>query len=312
MESTSTMLDEKKLDEIIDSLLKSPPAERINLKESDIKKLCLQSREVLMSQPMLLELDTPIKIVGDIRGQYSDLLRIFKELGLPPKSNYLFLGNYVGRGKYDLKVICLLLALKIKYPENLFLLRGNHECRAMRRYHGFYDECKRWYNVKLWKLFSEAAFDCMPAAAIVADKIFCVHGGLSPDLQKLEQIKELKRLPSVPDTGLLCDLLWSGPDRDVDAWGGNEEGMSYKFGEKIVENFLSKFDFDLICCGRQVVGDGYKFLFRRQIVTIFSAPNYRDGVDNNGAVMEVDESLNCKFKIFMPQVTDVRNTLFKQ
>ena len=301
MESTSTMLDDNRLDKIIDSLLKSPPSEIINLKESDIQELCIRSREVLMSQPMLLELDTPIKIVGDIHGQYSDLLRIFNELGLPPRSNYLFLGSYVDRGKDGLKVICLLLALKIRYPENLFLLRGNHECRSITRIYGFYDECKRRYSIKLWKLFCEAVFECMPAAAIVADKVFCVHGGLSPDLQKLEQIKELKRPTTVPDTGLLCDLLWSDPDQDVDTWRDNEKGVSYTFGEKIVENFLRKFNLDLICRGRQVVGDGYEFLFGRQIVTIFSAPYYCGEFDNNGAVMEVDDSLNCKFKIFMPR-----------
>ncbi|CAG07207.1 unnamed protein product [Tetraodon nigroviridis] len=163
---------------------------------------------------------------GDVHGQYYDLLRLFEYGGFPPESNYLFLGDYVDRGKQSLETICLLLAYKIKYPENFFLLRGNHECASINRIYGFYDECKRRYNIKLWKTFTDC-FNCLPVAAIVDEKIFCCHGGLSPDLQSMEQIRRVMRPTDVPDQGLLCDLLWADPDKDVLGWGENDRGVSF-------------------------------------------------------------------------------------
>lgn len=156
------------------------------------------------------------------------------------------------RGKQSLETICLLLAYKIKFPENFFLLRGNHECASINRIYGFYDECKRRFNVKLWKVFTEC-FNCLPVAAVIDDKILCMHGGLSPDLANLDQIKNITRPTDVPDTGLLCDLLWSDPARDVQGWGMNDRGVSYTFGPDKVSEFLQKHDMDLVCRAHQVV-----------------------------------------------------------
>lgn len=117
---------------------------------------------------------------------------MFEYGGFPPEANYLFLGDYVDRGKQSLETICLLLAYKIKYPENFFVLRGNHECASINRIYGFYDECKRRYNIKLWKTFTDC-FNCLPIAAIIDEKIFTMHGGLSPDLNSMEQIRRVMR-----------------------------------------------------------------------------------------------------------------------
>lgn len=138
------------------------------------------------------QLLTTLQICGDIHGQYYDLLRLFEYGGFPPEANYLFLGDYVDRGKQSLETICLLLAYKIKYPENFFVLRGNHECASINRIYGFYDECKRRYNIKLWKTFTDC-FNCLPIAAIIDEKIFTMHGGLSPDLNSMEQIRRVMR-----------------------------------------------------------------------------------------------------------------------
>ncbi|XP_042476009.1 serine/threonine-protein phosphatase PP1 isozyme 2 [Macadamia integrifolia] len=295
-------IDPAVLDDIINRLLEVRsvrPGKQVQLSEAEIRQLCSASREVFLLQPNLLELEAPIKICGDIHGQYGDLLRLFEYGGLPPQANYLFLGDYVDRGRQSLETICLLLAYKIKYPENFFLLRGNHECASINRIYGFYDECKRRFNVRLWKAFTDC-FNCLPVAALIDDKILCMHGGLSPDLTNLEQIKNLTRPTDVPDTGLLCDLLWSDPGREVKGWGMNDRGVSYTFGTDKVAEFLMKHDLDLVCRAHQVVEDGYEFFADRQLVTIFSAPNYCGEFDNAGAMMSVDESLMCSFQILKP------------
>lgn len=294
--------DDAEIDKIIDKLLEvkgSKPGKMANLTEGEIKTLCTKSREIFVSQPILLELEAPIKICGDVHGQYFDLLRLFDYGGFPPDANYLFLGDYVDRGRQSLETICLLLAYKIKFPENFFLLRGNHECSTINRMYGFYDECKRRYNIKLWKTFTEC-FNCLPVAALIDEKIFCMHGGLSPELTSLELIHRIFRPIEVPDTGLLCDLLWSDPDKDVQNWGESERGVSFTFGPDVVTMFLKKHDMDLICRAHQVVEDGYEFFAKRQLVTVFSAPNYCGDFDNSGAMMSIDDTLMCSFQILKP------------
>ena len=250
---------------------------------------------------MLLELGANVNICGDIHGQYYDLLHLFELGGYPPESNYLFLGDYVDRGKQSIETISLLFAYKIKYPNNFFILRGNHECALINRVYGFFDECKRRYNVKIWKIFIEC-FNCLPIAAVIDDNIFCVHGGLSPDLNFLSQIKGILRPTDVPDYGLLCDILWSDPDCDLkDDFGENERGISVTYSKKSIEKFLKDNQLDLICRAHQVVEDGYEFFANKILVTVFSAPNYCDMFDNSGAMMCVDENLVCSFKIIKCQ-----------
>uniref|UniRef100_A0AAX7U3D1 Serine/threonine-protein phosphatase n=1 Tax=Astatotilapia calliptera TaxID=8154 RepID=A0AAX7U3D1_ASTCA len=244
----------------LDRLLRGcRPGKIVQMTEAEVRGLCIKSREIFLSQPILLELEAPLKICGDIHGQYTDLLRLFEYGGFPPEANYLFLGDYVDRGKQSLETICLLLAYKIKYPENFFLLRGNHECASINRIYG-----------------------------------------LSPDLQSMEQIRRIMRPTDVPDTGLLCDLLWSDPDKDVQGWGENDRGVSFTFGADVVSKFLNRHDLDLICRAHQVVEDGYEFFAKRQLVTLFSAPNYCGEFDNAGGMMSVDESLMCSFQILKP------------
>jgi len=276
-----------------------PSGKQDQLKEAEICALCIRSRDIFMEQPMFLEVEVPIKICGDVHGQYSDLLRLFEYGGFPPEANYLFLGDYVDRGKQSIETICLLLVYKVKYPDNFFLLRGNHECASINRIYGFYDECKRRYSIRLWKTFTDC-FNCLPVSAVCDDKILCMHGGLSPELSNLDQIKRVVRPTDIPDTGLLCDLLWSDPEKEISGWGENDRGVSFTFGPDVVQGFLRKHGLDLVCRAHQVVEDGYEFFARRSLVTVFSAPNYCGEFDNAGAIMTVDETMRCAFQIVRP------------
>lgn len=291
------------LKEILDYMLeakgKGPSAKTKLPSENEVKWICKRAGDIFLSQDPLLELEAPLQVVGDIHGQYHDLLRLFEFGGYPPESNYLFLGDYVDRGKQSLEVIILLLVYKIKYPENFFMLRGNHECAAITRIYGFYDECKRRYNIKVWKVFCEL-FNKLPFCAVVDDKIFCVHGGLSPEVTNIDQIRRITRPTDVPDVGMVCDFLWADPDVDIAGWAENDRGVSYIFGPDVVTSFLKKHDFDVVVRAHQVVADGFEFFAGRKLITLFSAPNYCGEFDNAGAMMIIDESLMCSFKVLKP------------
>ena len=290
------------VDAIIEKLLSvrgNKPGKQVDLKEEEIKFLIDKSIPIMKEQKMLVELEAPLHVCGDIHGQYYDLLRIFEHCGYPGDYNYLFLGDYVDRGKQSLETVCLLLCYKIKYPEKVTLLRGNHESSVTNRIYGFYDECKRRYNVRIWRSFTDL-FNWLPVAAIIDEKILCMHGGLSPDLKNLQNITDISRPTDIPDTGLLCDLLWSDPDKDCVEYDENDRGVSVIFGEKIVQDFNKKNDLDLIIRAHQVVDDGYEFFASRQLITIFSAPNYCGEFDNSAGIMIIDESLTCSLKVLRP------------
>ena len=290
------------VEDIIEKLLSvrgNKPGKQVDLKEEEINFLIKKSSDIIKEQKMLVELEAPLHVCGDIHGQYYDLLRIFEHCGYPGEYNYLFLGDYVDRGKQSLETICLLLCYKIKFPEKVTLLRGNHESSVTNRIYGFYDECKRRYNVRLWKNFTEL-FNHLPVAALIDDKILCMHGGLSPDLKSIQNIKDITRPTEIPDTGLLCDLLWSDPDKEATEYDENDRGVSVIFGEKVVIDFNKKNDLDLIIRAHQVVDDGYEFFANRQLITIFSAPNYCGEFDNSAGIMIIDESLTCSLKVLRP------------
>ncbi|XP_017045128.1 serine/threonine-protein phosphatase alpha-3 isoform [Drosophila ficusphila] len=299
--SRSFKIDEGlNLDQIITKLrLLGEPNPGLQLSTREIEMVCARAREALLEQPTLLELSSPINLLGDIHGQYINLLRYFDANGYPPDSVYLLLGDYVDRGKQSIETLTLLLALKARHPQNFYLLRGNHECSSLNHFYGFYDECKRRFTVKLWRTFVDC-YNCLPLAAIIEKTIFCCHGGLSPHLFSMSQIMKIERPLEIPESGLVCDILWSDPDFRKMGWALNERGVSYTFGSDVVGAFLHRFGFNMICRGHQVVEDGYEFFAKRQLITIFSAPNYCGEFDNAGAMLCIDKNLLCTFRIQRP------------
>ncbi len=275
------------------------PGKQVELTEEEIKFLIDGSLQIIKNQKMLVELEAPLHVCGDIHGQYYDLLRIFDNCGYPGDYSYLFLGDYVDRGKQSLETVCLLMCYKIKFPNKVTLLRGNHESSVTNRIYGFYDECKRRYNIRLWRSFTEL-FNFLPVAALIDEKILCMHGGLSPELKNMQSIENIPRPTEIPDNGLLCDLLWADPDKDATDFDENDRGVSVIFGEKVVEDFNKKNDLDLIIRAHQVVDDGYEFFAKRQLITIFSAPNYCGEFDNSAGILIIDEALTCSLKVLRP------------
>ncbi|OHS93095.1 Serine/threonine protein phosphatase PP1 [Tritrichomonas foetus] len=296
------------VDQIITKLLSirdKTPGTRAKLTKKELFYLINNVKPIFLEQPMLLELCAPIIIVGDVHGQFHDcLLKIFEATGFPPKRNYLFLGDYVDRGSNSLETICLLFAYKIKYPENIFLLRGNHECSKVNRLYGFYEEIMNEYkSPDIWPSFN-SVFECMPVSAIIEDKYFCVHGGLSQELDSIQDIISLQRPTEVADEGLLIDLLWSDPNTNAGCldFEKSERGASYLFSERIVRDFLLRNCFSLVIRAHQTISGGFTYPFGENggMLTVYSAPCSVNGKASKGSFIDVAEDLDIKFYFLEP------------
>ncbi|KAF1331941.1 Serine/threonine-protein phosphatase pp-x isozyme, partial [Globisporangium splendens] len=281
------------------------------LKESEVKALCQKAREILVDESNVQRIDAPVTICGDIHGQFYDLKELFNVGGECPETNYLFMGDFVDRGFYSVETFLLLLALKVRYPDRITLIRGNHESRQITQVYGFYDECLRKYgSVNVWRYCTEI-FDYLSLSAIIEDKIFCVHGGLSPSINTLDQIRIIDRKQEVPHDGAMCDLMWSDPE-DIDGWGLSPRGAGYLFGGDVVEKFNQTNDIQLICRAHQLVMEGHKSMFNNALVTVWSAPNYCYRCGNVAAILELDENLEQRFKIFDAAPQDARGVPAKK
>lgn len=281
MENTS------KVDKIIEHLFSINP---LPISLTDAEWLCNKIRPMLLIEPTLLEISGPIHVVGDIHGQINDLVHIFKSVGLPPYAKWLFLGDYVDRGRHSVEVICLLFALKIKYPYQIYLIRGNHETRDMTEIFGFEKECREKLSHTIWPLFC-TTFDALPLAAVINSTIFCVHGGISPDLFSIHQIREIDRPFDIPQNGLVTDLLWSDPNPNVEEYGQSSRGSTVTWGLSPVKKFMQDNKLTMVVRGHQVALNGFDYPFypNKSIVTLFSASNYDISCRNKAAYMIIDK-----------------------
>lgn len=275
------------------------------LKESEVKVLCSKAREILVEECNVQRVDAPVTICGDIHGQFYDLVELFKVGGDCPGTNYLFMGDFVDRGFYSVETLLLLLALKVRYPDRITLIRGNHESRQITQVYGFYDECLRKYgSINVWRYCTEI-FDYLALAALIEDRVFCVHGGLSPSINTLDDIRSIDRKQEVPHDGAMCDLMWSDPE-DLEGWNLSPRGAGYLFGGDIAKGFNQANGIDLIARAHQLVMEGYKWMFAEALVTVWSAPNYCYRCGNVAAILEFDEHLKREFRIFEAAPADVR------
>ncbi|CAE7610988.1 pphA [Symbiodinium pilosum] len=273
--------------------------EKGELSEAQCRSLCEKVREILQEESNCQPVRCPVTVCGDIHGQFLDLKELFRIGGPLPETNYLFLGDYVDRGYYSVKTVSLMFLYKVRFKERITILRGNHESRQITQVYGFFDECVRAYRgPQVWKLFTDS-FDYLPVTAVIENQIICMHGGISPSLDSLDNIRQLDRIQEVPHEGPMCDLLWSDPD-DRCGWGISPRGAGYTFGQDISEQFNHANGLKLIARAHQLVMEGYNWCHDRHVVTIFSAPNYCYRCGNQAAVMEIDEHLKYTFLQFDP------------
>uniref|UniRef100_A0A8C5GP76 Serine/threonine-protein phosphatase n=1 Tax=Gouania willdenowi TaxID=441366 RepID=A0A8C5GP76_GOUWI len=254
------------------------------IKENEVKALCAKAREILVEESNVQRVDSPVTVCGDIHGQFYDLKELFRVGGDVPETNYLFMGDFVDRGFYSVETFLLLLALKVRYPDRITLIRGNHESRQITQVYGFYDECLRKYgSVTVWRYCTEI-FDYLSLSAIIDGKVRL----------------QLHFQQCVQSVTFVCV-----PPTDTTGWGVSPRGAGYLFGSDVVAQFNAANDIHMICRAHQLVMEGYKWHFNETVLTVWSAPNYCYRCGNVAAILELDEHLQREFIIFeaAPQET---------
>lgn len=305
-----------------------PDPNRFLLHAAEVAQLCDQAMEVFKSQDMVLKLRAPIKVYGDIHGQFLDLMRLFARYKAPTDGDmgdidsmdYLFLGDYVDRGSFSLETICLLFALKVRYPHQIHLIRGNHEDPTINAIYGFKDECRRRLKEdpdepdSCWNKFNRA-FEWLPVSAVIESRILCIHGGIGGAIENIKQIEEMDRplhvaqIPGTPSEQRVTDMLWSDPS-DNDTVTGvtmNETrdpdgtGRIVKFGPDRVKDFLmANKPLSMIIRAHECVMDGFERFADGKLITVFSATDYCGHHKNAGALLFVRRDLTVVPKLIYP------------
>ncbi|KAF8541603.1 Metallo-dependent phosphatase-like protein [Trichophaea hybrida] len=294
------------------------------LTEEQALFILAQATKILKSEPNLLEMDAPITVCGDVHGQYYDLMKLFEVGGNPEDTRYLFLGDYVDRGYFSIECVLYLWSLKIWYPNTLWLLRGNHECRHLTDYFTFKLECKHKYSERVYEACMDS-FCSLPLAAVMNKQFLCIHGGLSPELHTLDDLRSIDRFHEPPTHGLMCDILWADPleefgqEKTSDFFIHNHvRGCSYFFSYPAACSFLEKNNLLSIIRAHEAQDAGYR-MYRKtrttgfpSVMTIFSAPNYLDVYNNKAAVLKYENNVmnirqfNCTpHPYWLPNFMDV-------
>ena len=275
--------------------------------EGQLIQLFQMAHDILFQEGTLLNLSAPITIAGDVHGQFYDVLYLFEIGGQPPDTKYLFLGDYVDRGYYSLETFALILAYKVRYPDRVFLLRGNHECRQVSKLYGFYDEVvQRFGHAGPWQICNEV-FDMLPMAAIIEHQIYCVHGGLSPSIKLVDQVASFERRQDIPLKGALTDICWSDPEK-ITGWGVNQRGAGWLFGTRPASEFCHNNKIKIVARAHQLAEKGYEWPLKPDelVVTVWSAPNYMYRSNNLASVMAISDTLEWQFKTFNAVPSDQR------
>ncbi|CAN8294983.1 unnamed protein product [Cochlearia groenlandica] len=307
---------------------KPPVRRQFFLDCNEIADLCDSAERIFSSEPTVLQLKAPIKIFGDLHGQFGDLMRLFDEYGSPSIAgdisyiDYLFLGDYVDRGQHSLETICLLLALKVEHQHNIHLIRGNHEAADINALFGFRIECIERMGERdgiwVWHRINRL-FNWLPLAASIEKKIICMHGGIGRSINHVEQIENIQR-PITMEAGsiVLMDLLWSDPTENdsVEGLRPNARGPGLvTFGPDRVMEFCKNNDLQLIVRAHECVMDGFERFAQGHLITLFSATNYCGTANNAGAILVLGRDLVVVPKMIHPlppAISSPENSLERQ
>ncbi|KAA3463616.1 phytochrome-associated serine/threonine-protein phosphatase-like [Gossypium australe] len=267
-----------------------------HLSEDELQLLCEYVKEILIEESNVQPVNSPVTVCGDIHGQFHDLMKLFQTGGQVPETNYIFMGDFVDRGYNSLEVFTILLLLKARHPANITLLRGNHESRQLTQVYGFYDECQRKYgNANAWRYCTDV-FDYLTLSAIINGTVLCVHGGLSPDIRSVDQMRVIERNSEIPHEGPFCDLMWSDPE-DIETWAVSPRGAGWLFGSRVTSEFNHINNLDLVCRAHQLVQEGLKYMFEDKGL-VWSAPNYCYRCGNVASILSFNENMERKVKYF--------------
>ena len=279
--------------EVIEAMKK-----KIFMSKLSLLKIILDVIKINMHEPSLIDIELKNKnfnICGDIHGQFYDLLKIFNEFGFPSETNpYLFNGDFVDRGSFSVECIITLLCFKLLYPKHFYLARGNHESRNLNKVYGFEQEVITKYDSTVYESFIRL-FYSLSLAHCINHEILVVHGGLfSKDGVTLDDIRKIKRFREVPESGIMCELLWSDPST-INGRHPSNRGVAITFGPDVVKNFLKTNKLIKLVRSHECKSEGYEII--GDVITVFSAPNYCDSMGNKGAIIQLKGN-NIKIKQF--------------
>jgi protein phosphatase len=252
-----------------------------------VRKICADATALFASEPILLRISSPLIVVGDLHGHFLDLVRIFKHCGLPPQTRYLFLGDVIDRGSFSLETLLMVYLLKLSYPQDFFLIRGNHEFRASTGGHEFERELSYLGDgASVYEHFLDS-FGEIPIAAIVDGQTLCVHGGVGPTLVSPSQITALSRPIDDLSSDIVKGLLWSDPSESVEEFEPSPRGIGSQFGQAALFRFLRAAGLFKLVRGHEFVAEGVASHFDGRLTTVFSASNYCGTRRNAGAVLGI-------------------------
>lgn len=271
----------------------------------EVKWVCSTSTKLLLDEPTVLDVSSPVTVVGDVHGELETIFYIFDTYGSPKKNRYIFLGDYVDRGPKSLYTILFLLSIKIKLGKDFHMIRGNHEDIKISMTHQFRDEIIKTYgSAKLMDDF-DSVFKSLPLAVLVNNTILCVHGGLGPAVRTVESIREIKRPYVLTDQDPMYDIVWADPQKNIEDWGNGRRSTSCSFGETPLLEFFERSNITAMIRGHECVPEGYLYSFGPEVnfVTLFSAPNYGN-LKNKGAVLFIDDDGKYTFHTYGPYLTE--------